>query len=213
MLVTNQIVKKSNVPVLIIGVVWIFWALIFPLYLWHHFLIVGATSFLAYLLCTLFFKPKAIALTWEDRELERTGDEAVDTLLSEGEKFIRELSRMGNTIQDKKMKAELSMLIITCEKLFTTITEHRNLAGQLKRFSSYYMPTTQKLAQTFRNTERNGGLGENAAHIKTNILDAMHMINDAFTQQLDSLYGNVDLDISTEVEVLDTMLKKSGLTK
>ena len=49
------------------------------------------------------------------------------------------------------------------------------------------------------------------ADIETKIEDAFAGIDSALKKQLDALYKNDDLDISTDIDVLSQMLRRDGL--
>ena len=54
--------------------------------------------------------------------------------------------------------------------------------------------------------------GENIDTSLTRIRSMMDTIAAAFDKQLDSLFGEEALDISTDISVLETMMAREGLT-
>ena len=54
--------------------------------------------------------------------------------------------------------------------------------------------------------------GQNITGAMENIRAIMHTIVLAFEKQLDSLFGDEALDISTDITVLEGMLQQEGLT-
>ena len=80
----------------------------------------------------------------------------------------------------------------------------------MRRFGEYYLPTTRKLLDTAL------GLGgtetENARTIRRDITGILHTLNTAYVKLYDTLLEEVSLDVSTEIDTLETMLRQDGLT-
>ena len=53
--------------------------------------------------------------------------------------------------------------------------------------------------------------GENIDGTKQNILEMLDTAIEAFKKQLDSLFANQALDIETDIDVMNTMLRREGL--
>ena len=84
------------------------------------------------------------------------------------------------------------------------------LLPRVRRFREYYLPTTRKLLDTAQ------GLGEsdtaNAAEIRRDITAILHTLNGAYTKLYDTLLQDVSMDVSTEIDTLEAMLRQDGLT-
>lgn len=65
----------------------------------------------------------------------------------------------------------------------------------------------------YANLEKNGVKGENADQILRELRQNAETTATAFENQLDALYSAEALDISTDIEVLDSILKSQNLTK
>ncbi len=77
---------------------------------------------------------------------------------------------------------------------------------------SYYLPTTLKLLRAYDDMSRPGGPGgEHHRHHGAG-RGMMSTIVTAFERQLDSLFGDQALDISTDITVLDNMMAREGLS-
>ena len=76
----------------------------------------------------------------------------------------------------------------------------------------YYLPTTLKLVNAYREFEQQPAQGENIRSAKEEIKKSLDVINQAFEKLLDSLFEDDALDISTDISVLHTMLAQEGLT-
>ena len=86
-------------------------------------------------------------------------------------------------------------------------------ARSVDRFARYYLPEVVKLMGTYAALEQNGVRGENAAQIEAELRRNAETTATAFENQLDALYSAEAMDISTDIEVLDSILKSQNLAK
>ena len=97
-------------------------------------------------------------------------------------------------------------------KIFRTVIEQPDKAPQIRRFMDYYLPTTLKMLRGYRKMDERKVSGQEAENVKDKIESAMDVVIGAFKKQLNTLYQNDILDISTDIDVLETMLKQDGLS-
>ena len=72
----------------------------------------------------------------------------------------------------------------------------------------YYLPTTQKLLNSYAEFEAAGIEGENLRQAKQRIESTMDSIVKGFEHQLDELYKADALDVDTDIRVMEHMLKR-----
>ena len=80
----------------------------------------------------------------------------------------------------------------------------------MERFMEYYLPTTVKLVNAYRDFDSVGSQGANISSAKAEIERTLDTINQAFERLLDDLYQDAALDVATDASVIQTMLKKDG---
>lgn len=85
--------------------------------------------------------------------------------------------------------------------------------SQIRTFMNYYLPTTLKLLQSYSRIERVGVAGENMKRSKDNIEKTLDLLVIGFEQQVDQLFKNEYIDISSDISVLEQMMQKDGLDK
>ena len=96
-------------------------------------------------------------------------------------------------------------------KIFDIVAGQPAKLPQLRRFLNYYLPTTLKLLNAY---DRMGAAGVEGANIDGTMgrIDAMmDKVVEAFDKQLDALFADEALDISTDITVLEQMLAQEGL--
>lgn len=77
----------------------------------------------------------------------------------------------------------------------------------------YYLPTTLKLLNAYDRMGAQGVNGENIDNTMQRVESMMSTIVAAFEKQLDMLFGSEAMDISTDITVLENMMKREGLSE
>ena len=81
---------------------------------------------------------------------------------------------------------------------------------QIKKFLDYYLPTTIKLLNTYDRMGAQGIEGENISGTMSSIEEMLDTAIDAYKKLLDSLFANQAMDIETDIDVMNTLLRREG---
>lgn len=142
-----------------------------------------------------------------------TGNPEVDELLSRGREMIREIRHENDLIPEESLSAKLDVLENACAEIFRAVYEKPAKAPQIRKFMEYYLPTTLKMVKSYRMLgERDFGNEENRK-ARARIDEALGVVNTGCHHMLDQLYRDDMLDITTDIDVLEQMLKRDGLTE
>ena len=211
-----KIVKKSPAPLYLAAAVWAAWAVLAPLYAWWHFALAAAVSAVAWLGGRKLFPDKVLILPdpepapEPEPEPEHAAPE--DPLAVERARALAELRRLDENIEDAKLSAQIVHMEEVTGKIFDIVAGQPAKLPQLRRFLNYYLPTTLKLLNAY---DRMGAAGVEGANIDGTMgrIDAMmDKVVEAFDKQLDALFADEALDISTDITVLEQMLAQEGLS-
>ena len=96
--------------------------------------------------------------------------------------------------------------------MFEYQRSHPQKSPQLHSFLSYYLPTTLKILRAYAQLEDQEVEGENISAAMDRIEGMMDKVVEGFEKQLDQLFQGDALDITADVEVLERMLAKDGLS-
>ena len=221
-----KIVKKSPAPLYLAAAVWAAWAVLAPLYAWWHFALAAAVSAAAWLGGRKLFPDKVLILPDPEPAPEPEPEHAApeDPLAVERARALAELRRGGGetrgcqrlrrldeNIEDAKLSAQIVHMEEVTGKIFDIVAGQPAKLPQLRRFLNYYLPTTLKLLNAY---DRMGAAGVEGANIDGTMgrIDAMmDKVVEAFDKQLDALFADEALDISTDITVLEQMLAQEGL--
>ena len=206
----KKIVHKSAAPLYAAAVVWVLYALLFPLYRVIHFVIVAASSALVYLIARSLC-PDVVEEVREEEKPQTTGNEALDKMIAEGKLAIGEMKRLNENIKDETISLQIDRLEAISGKIFAQVQAEPKKLPQIRKFMSYYLPTTLKLLNAYDRMGEQGVSGENIDGTMKRVEDMMGTIVQAFEKQLDSLFGAEALDISTDITVLENMMAREGL--
>ncbi len=132
---------------------------------------------------------------------------------SEYDGILKEIRRLNDEIADEAVSRQMERMEEVTRKIFHTVRENPEKKPQIKSFLSYYLPTTLKLLRSYRDFERQGVSGENIDAAKEKISGILDTLVKGFEQQLDQLYQADAMDISADINVLETMLKRDGLSE
>ena len=105
-----------------------------------------------------------------------------------------------------------AIMEIIAKKIFEQVQEHPEKLPDIRRLMNYYLPTTLKLLNVYEEFDSQPVQGENIRSAKQQIEATLDTINVAFENLLDKLFTDEALDVSSDITVLETMLKQEGLT-
>ena len=205
----KKIVHKPAAPIYAAAVVWILYALLFPLYRVGHFALCAAAAAAVYLIARLFCRDVVEEV---EEKPEPTGNAELDKMISDGNLAIAEMKRLNESIKDEKISRQIDRLEEISGKIFDCVKASPEKLPQIRKFMNYYLPTTLKLLNAYDRMGSQGVSGENISGTMERVENMMGTIVTAFERQLDGLFGDQALDISTDITVLENMMAREGLS-
>lgn len=140
-----------------------------------------------------------------------TGNAYADDMIARGQQLMKEIREENEQIPDAHLTEQIVKLDEVTDKLFRAVAEQPGKAPQIRRSMDYYLPTTLKMLSGYRVMDERNVKGDMAEKTRRQIHDAMDIVVTAFSRQLDTMYQADVLDISTDIDVLETLLKQDGL--
>ena len=194
------------------GIAVVLFSLIFKLYRWQHYIIAAGIAILVGRI--VFIMGQGVDTSKKapaQQPIPKTGDEAVDSLVQKGQEMLAQIREENDLIPDPELSRQMEQLEDVANRIFRTVADQPRKAPQIRRFMDYYLPTTLKMLQGFRKMDERKVEGANAESTRWQIRQAMDVVLKAFDKQLDTMYQDDLLDISTDIDVLETMLRQDGL--
>ncbi len=125
---------------------------------------------------------------------------------------LQEIRAINSQIDDPKLSQQIDRIGVITAKVFEYQRSHPQKSPQLHSFLSYYLPTTLKILRAYAQLEDQEVEGENISAAMERIENMMDKVVEGFEKQLDQLFQGDALDITADVEVLERMLAKDGLS-
>lgn len=146
-------------------------------------------------------------------ETEEHPDPDIAQMIRDGKGFIKRIRTANDEIPGEVISNKLYELERLLEEIFSRVQEHPEEKEQMRKFMNYYLPTTLKLVEAYAEFDRVSVPGEDILSAKAEIEKALDTINQAFGELLNKLFKATVYDVTTDAQVLQTMLAKEGLTK
>lgn len=149
-----------------------------------------------------------IAQERRQQEKERLGE--AGEVIEEGKSYVRLIRQCNDEIPGEEMSDKLERLEILVTRIFEQVEKEPDLAPELRKMLSFYLPTTKKLLEAYRDLDRQQLDLSNVEQTKREIESAVDNINEAFEKFLDELFREKAWDIQSDISVLHTILKQDG---
>ena len=206
--------KTSVLPIYLVGFVWLGYALLFPLHRASDYLICAGLSLAAFAAGKAIFPDKVYQAPGPAQEpkKEEKADPQVAALRREKDRAISELRRLNDAIPDEKISAQIDHLEEATGKIIDHVIDNPAKKPQISRFLDYFLPTTIKLLNAYDRMDSTGISGSNIDATKQKVEKMLDTLCAAFDKQLDALFGDEALDISTDITVMENLLAQEGLS-
>ena len=225
-------VKRSVLPIYLVGFFWLGYALLFSLRSAGQYLLCAALSGVVFVLGKALFPDRLYDLPGEPEQAKQ--EPAKDTkekvqakaesqqpalspevaaLIKERDRAVSEMRRLNDNIPDPRLSQQIDDLEEVTGKIVDQVVSQPKKLPQIRRFMDYYLPTTLKLLNAYDRMDSTGIAGDNITATKDKVSAMMDTIVHAFDRQLDALFGEEALDISTDITVMENLLAREGLTQ
>ena len=123
---------------------------------------------------------------------------------------LRDIRYANDRIADPVISAKIDRLEDLAGKIFRIVEEEPAKKAKASTFLNYYLPTTQKLLDSYADFEESGVSGENVSQAKQRIASTMDDIVAGFERQLDQLYQSDAMDVDSDIRVMEQMLRRDS---
>lgn len=151
------------------------------------------------------------------KQIEKTEDAdgagELMQMIQEGNDCIRKLRDLNDAIEGEVISNKLFRLENLLKEIFAQVKEHPEKMQEMHKFMDYYLPTTLKLVEAYAEFDDVSEPGDDIIKAKEQIENTLETINSAFNELLNNLFRDRVFDVTTDAQVLQTLLSKEGLTK
>ena len=218
--------KRGHVsPFYTVAVIWVVYSLMFPPYTVSRLITLGVLTVLGFAVAAVIAarldsgkaepeqeKQAEPEKKSEPKAEEKTYSPQVQAIINEGKTAQRELGRLYASIPDLDVKKKIRDIMEVSDKIIQDAIDDPSDVPQIKKFLDYYLPTTIKLLNAYDRMGAQGIEGENISGTMSSIEEMLDTAIVAYKKLLDSLFANQAMDIETDIEVMNTLLKREGLS-
>lgn len=204
-----KVSEKPNVKIYyIIALTWIVAAFAVPMISIFSFIALGALS-----VAEWYFLQKILPSDKTYTEVVHrpdTGNMELDDVLTLGSEYIESIRKANAAIKDEELSKQINDIETLTKQILETVEKKPTELSKIRKFMSYYLPTTIKLLNAYAEYESASVKTENVAKSMESITKSVTMINSSFDKLLNSLYENDMIDIQTDIDVYEKMTSIDG---
>lgn len=145
-------------------------------------------------------------------EVKKSYGPEIDPIIEESNRALSEMGRLYMSIKDPDIRKKINDVMHITDKMAQDAINDPSDIPQIKKFFSYYLPTTIKLLNSYDRMSSQGITGENLDKSMKNINEMLDAAIAAYRKRLDDLFADQALDIETDIDVMNTMLAREGLS-
>lgn len=157
-------------------------------------------------------KPRAKAPEVEKEKPQEPVKQPAKAAQHDLEAKLREIKTLNDNIEDEEVSRRIDRMGELTANIFSLMRQKPEKADDARKFMNYYLPTTFKLLESYSLLEKQSYQGENIKQARHDIESILDTLIRGFEQQLDIMFKSEAIDISSDIEVLETMMASDGLT-
>lgn len=172
----------------------------------------GPNAYLNEELGYLFLSSQADEALQSAREAASLAEEASQAARTPDlyENILQQIRDVNNRIPDAVMTAKIDTIENVTRLIFREVQKEPSKLKKIDRFLNYYLPTTLKLLESYAQLDKTGLESDNVAESMASIEGAMDSIVKGFENLLDSLYDTNVVDIKSDIDVMQQMMRSDG---
>ena len=137
---------------------------------------------------------------------------ASEEVESEYAAMLRKIRLANDRIADEALSTKIDRIESITAGIFRVVEQEPEKKSRIQTFLNYYLPTTQKLLDSYAEFEAAGVEGANVRQAKQRIELTMDKIIEGFEHQLDELYRAEAMDVDSDIRVMESMLRRDTAT-
>lgn len=151
------------------------------------------------------------------RELAEAGlsehEKQLKRMIEEGQSYIKQIREKNDAIPGEVISEKLFRMESLLKEIFANLEKMPDQMSKMQKLMHYYLPTTLKLVTAYEQFDHVSVPGEDIVNAKREIENTIDTINEAYAELLNKLFADSAMDVTTDAQVLKTMLAKEGLVE
>lgn len=147
----------------------------------------------------------------EARHRVKSRTKRINQIMETGEQYIKKLNDFKTLVKDKAVSRKIERLNNVVSMIFHEIDVNPSQINSLGVFLNYYLPTTEKLLDTYVSITEKKISVSNLATAQKEIEDSLNTIINSYEVILEQLYEEYEMDIASDIAAMELVMKKEGL--
>lgn len=126
---------------------------------------------------------------------------------------MQQMKDLDAAIDDEEVSRKIVAIEELVSRILARAAEEPSLIDGMTRFTNIYLPTTIKLLTAYDALEEQPVQGSNIASSRQEIEQTLDVLQAAYEKQLDEMFQDMSMDVSSDISVLKAMLAQEGLTE
>jgi len=118
---------------------------------------------------------------------------------------------INETIRQAEVSQKITRLETLTRRIYNYTEAYPEKDKLARSFKERYLPKTIKILESYSRFEQSGSSGENVRAAMQDVEAVLDVLIASFEKQLDMLYMDEALDITTDIDALESMLAGDGL--
>lgn len=135
----------------------------------------------------------------------------LNKVLQEGENYIQKIHKLNDLILGDDISVKMDKIEDTLISIFELLKRHPEKLGDIRKLMQFYLPMTIKVLEKYRDFENERIPSEQLKEGKQEIEETLGKVHIAFENLREKMFREDVLDISTDLDVLETMMSQEGL--
>ena len=134
-------------------------------------------------------------------------------LVTEGNRYVKEIRRLNDEILGADISNQLDKIEEIITSIFEIVKRKPEKRAELRKLMQYYLPMTVKVVTSYRDFENEKIPSRQLEESKKEIRETLDKVIMAFEALREKIFQEEVLDVSTDLDVLETMMSQEGLIK
>lgn len=135
------------------------------------------------------------------------------SMIQEGERTLSRIRHYNDLIKDAVVSQKLDTLEQNIRHILVFIQEHPEDAEDARNMTKHYLPSIERLLETYVELSAYPDPGDNIQKSKRDIENTLDTLNFALSELYDDLFEMTSMEVASDISVLETLLAREGLTK
>lgn len=136
-----------------------------------------------------------------------------DELIKDSEKALAEIIEKSQNVEDFDFKNKIEPLIENSQDIINIVKKYPDKALNLNKFADFYLPTAAKLVESYQEFESLDTDDVKIRKFMEEIKGSIKTIAEAFDKIKVDLIADKAMDVKTDMDTIELILKQEGLTE